>query len=358
LTTRHWQPGDESTIYYLLAVPPDTPPGRYMLRAVAYNVETGERLLPEGGGRADLSYTLAEIRLESNPEYVDPATLAIAQPTNVELLAGLHLIGVESIGDPVKHPGEQLQATALWQTSESLSQDVGLDLDLVGSDGDVIPLFHKAQPLIVDYPTTIWPVGSVYRTNYEVLLPATLSNNDYQLTLRLIDLETAESLAQEDLFPIIVEARPHVFDALPLANQSNVDFGDVVRLRGFEFDDNSPELLPGKEIQLKLQWQALREISESYKVFVHLTDAGGQIISQVDTLPQKGAVPTTSWVSGEIIEDELTMAIPIDNLPDSYRLVVGLYDEHTGERLRIGQSDALVLVEDGQVRQVSQIKGN
>lgn len=358
MTTRYWQPGDEATIYYLLPMPPDSPPGRYALRTVAYNAETGERLSPRSGGRTDLSYTLAEVRLEPNPEIVDPATLTIAQPMNMELFAGLHLIGIDIPDAPIQHPGELLQATVLWQTSQSLTRDIGLGLDLVGPDGDVVSLFEEPQPLIADYSTTMWPVGSVYRTNYKVLLPATLSSNDYQLTLRLVDLRAAELLAEQDLFPLIVEARPHVFDAPSLANQLNIDFGDAVRLRSFEFGEESPDLLSGEEIQLKLQWQALREISESYKVFLHLTDVNGQIVNQVDTLPQKGIVPTTSWVSGEIIEDELAMTTPPGNSPASYRLVVGLYNVNTGERLKVGQRDQLVLVENGQVRQVSRVKEN
>jgi hypothetical protein len=88
-------------------------------------------------------------------------------------------------------------------------------------------------------------------------------------------------------------------------------------------------------------------MSESYKMFIHLTDSGGHIISQLDLLPQAGTAPTRSWLPGEIIEEELTLTIPPETQPDAYRLVVGWYDEATGQRLPAGQDDHIVLIEQG-----------
>jgi hypothetical protein len=349
LTTRHWLPGDESTMYYLLPVPSDVPPGRYTLRAVAYNPETGERL-PPVNGRTELSFTLAEMPLWSNPVPIDPATLAIAQPIGEQVIDGLALVGAESSGKARQHPGDQWRITMLWQTTRALSQDVGLTLDLVRANGESTSLLEEIQPLVVNYPTSTWPAGSVYRINYPVLLPATVAGGDYMAVLRLHNLQTAEVLGEQSLLPVSIERREHIFEAPALANQANIDFGEVIRLRGFEFSGNSAALVSGQEMQLKLQWQALREMPESYKIFLHLTDAAGQIIDQVDTLPQQGAVPTTGWVSGEIVEDELTLVVSPEMPPDAYRLVAGLYNEVTGERLMTGQSDHIVLVEGTEIR--------
>ncbi len=345
LTTRYWQPGAESTIYYTVSIPPDAPPGRYTLRVVAYNVETGERLSPEEG-QADLSYPLAEVQVQPNPAPIDPTALTIAQPLKAQVAGGLHLVGVAGPAVTVLNPGDTLRLTALWQVTEPLLKDIGIMLGLAGSEGELVPLFEAPQPLITDYPATEWPVGAVYRTNYGNRLPARLTGNDYMLALRLFDLETGESLGGQLLFPITVQSRTHVFEASVLANGLDVDFGDTIRLRGFEFGQKTPE----GTLRLKLQWQALREMPESYKVFLHLTDAAGQIVAQVDTLPRQGEMPTTGWVSGEIIEDELILSPPPDMPIDSYQLLIGLYNEATGERLMTDQGDHWVLIENGEVR--------
>jgi hypothetical protein len=316
---------------------------------VAYEVETGTPL-PPAGSQVDLSLSLAEINVRPNPVPADPAALAISQPLDVQFSGGLGLLGADSSAAPTSRPGDRLRLTLWWQANESLSQDVGLMLALAVPDGEPVPLFAEPQPLIVDYPTTAWPVEHVYRANYRILLPATLTTNDYVLALRLFDLQTAEALAEQGLFPLSIEARTHIFEAPALANQLNIDFGDTIRLLGFELEGLSPEFLPGQEARLKLQWQALREMPESYKIFLHFTGASGQIISQVDSLPQQGAAPTTAWISGEIIEDELVLVIPPEMPSGAYRLVVGLYNEKTGERLPAGPNDHVVLIEGGEVR--------
>lgn len=349
LTTRHWSPGAESKLYYALPIPPDAPPGPYTVRVVAYNAETGIQL-PPVGGQTDLSFPLAEIGLTPGLVAVEPETLAIAQPLGAQFPGGLHLIGAESSALATSHPGDRLRVTLLWQARAPLSQNIGLMLALVGTDNEPVPLFKKSQPLIADYPTPAWPVGHSYRVNYEVLLPATLTTDDYLLALRLLDLETAESLAEQVLFPVPIEARAHIFETPPLANQFDVDFGEAIRLLGAEFGEEGAKLSPGQEVRLKLQWQALREISESYKIFLHLTDSVDQIVGQIDTLPRQGAAPTTGWVPGEIVEDELRLVVPSDILPGSYRMVVGLYNEKTGERLVVGQNDQVVLVEGIEIR--------
>ncbi len=341
-TSRHWPPGTGSTLYYTLSVPADAPPGSYTLRVVAYNTDTGVQL-PPAGGQADLSLTLATITLWPNPVAVDPATLAIARPLEAHFAGGLRLIGADSSAAPTNRPGDRLWVTLLWQATEPLSKKLGLVLALAVPAGQPMPLVEQAQPLIADYPTTTWPVGHVYRVYYPVLLPARLATADYQLALRLLDLDTAEPLGEQVLVSVSVEAREHVFEAPALANLRQVDFGQAIRLLSFEV-----EAVPPEQVDIKLQWQAGREMAESYKIFVHLVDATGQIISQVDTLPQQGTAPTTSWVPGEIIEDELRLAVPAEISAGVYRLVIGLYNEKTGQRLMAGPNDHVVLIESAE----------
>jgi 4-amino-4-deoxy-L-arabinose transferase-like glycosyltransferase len=348
-TTRHWQPGTETTAYYSLAVPADTPPGRYSLRAVAYDPDTGQRLLP-GISQADLSYSLAEVKILPNFAPVEPSTLPVGRAVDRQLAEGLRLVGVDSTISPVQHPGDRVQVSLWWQATEALSQDFGLALELQGSDKDSGVVLDDPQPLISDYATADWPAGAVYRTRHTVVLPARLNRGQYALALRLLDLETGAVTGEQHLAQILIETRDRVYQASPLANQLNADFEDVIRLRGFEFGPEVMKLNPGGEITLKLQWQALREMSESYKIFLHLTDGSGQIVGQLDVLPKLGAAPTSSWVPGEIIEDELRLDVPALVTGGSYRLAIGLYNEHTGERLLSGQSDQLVLLENGRFR--------
>jgi hypothetical protein len=79
-------------------------------------------------------------------------------------------------------------------------------------------------------------------------------------------------------------------------------------------------------------------------MFLHLIGPDGQIFSQMDSLPQQGLAPTTSWIEGEIIQDEVRLSLP-ETMPDSFKLVVGWYNINTGERLITGSADIVVLME-------------
>ena len=69
-----------------------------------------------------------------------------------------------------------------------------------------------------------------------------------------------------------------------------------------------------------------------YKIFVHLTGEGEptDILAQADVYPH---LPTTGWVQGEYLSDRVSLELPANLPPGRYSLLMGLYDEATGERL-------------------------
>jgi len=85
---------------------------------------------------------------------------------------------------------------------------------------------------------------------------------------------------------------------------------------------------------LVLYWQAQAPLETSYTVFAQLLGPAGNVRAQVDSVPQGGGYPTRWWLPGEVVVDALTLTLPPDAPGDaSYRLVVGLYDPATGDRL-------------------------
>jgi hypothetical protein len=103
-------------------------------------------------------------------------------------------------------------------------------------------------------------------------------------------------------------------------------------------DLSKVESRPGETVQLILHWQALREMTEDYTVFVHLTQADGQLVSQQDVQPLGGGKPTTSWTSGEMVDDPYELAIPVGASPGTYWLKVGMYSQSTMKRLPVVES--------------------
>lgn len=109
--------------------------------------------------------------------------------------------------------------------------------------------------------------------------------------------------------------------------------GDVGELLGYDLD---PTLVtPGETLKLTLFWQSLGPTEASYKVFTHLLNREGDIVAQHDAEPCSWSCPTTGWLSEGIIFDEHPLAIGSNVQPSEYTLVIGMYDEATGERMPV-----------------------
>ena len=84
---------------------------------------------------------------------------------------------------------------------------------------------------------------------------------------------------------------------------------------------------------MTLYWRAATTTDNLYTVFVRLEALDGQALTQIDSAPQGGGMPTASWATGQIIEDVYPLTIPPDTPPGAYRVVVGLYDPLDGTHL-------------------------
>jgi hypothetical protein len=82
-----------------------------------------------------------------------------------------------------------------------------------------------------------------------------------------------------------------------------------------------------------LFWEADKGAARPYTVFTQLLNEQNEIIAQQDNWPVNGQWPPTCWSGGETVADSYRLSLPPDLPPGQYRLVAGLYDAATGERL-------------------------
>ncbi len=97
-------------------------------------------------------------------------------------------------------------------------------------------------------------------------------------------------------------------------------------------------LQPGDTFYLTVHWQAVNPPQKSLKIFGHLVDGAGNIITQIDVLPQNGDRPTDGWLPGELIADRYTFTLPAD-APAPAQVWLGFYDGDTLARLPVAGDD-------------------
>jgi len=103
--------------------------------------------------------------------------------------------------------------------------------------------------------------------------------------------------------------------------------GDTFQFLGWQMGD----LTPGQPLTLLSFWRVRQAPAQNLKIFVHLLDESGQVVSQHDGLDAR--------MSGLRPGDELaqlhTLNLPPELPPGRYALQIGLYDADTLMRLPV-----------------------
>jgi hypothetical protein len=95
------------------------------------------------------------------------------------------------------------------------------------------------------------------------------------------------------------------------------------------------KLAPGKELNLALVWRSHAPITADYTVFAQLIGPDGKVWAQQDNYPQQNRLPTSRWLPEEAVVDRYTLSLPAGAPPGDYRLLAGMYDWRTGDRLTV-----------------------
>ncbi|MFN8460103.1 MAG: hypothetical protein U0401_36540, partial [Anaerolineae bacterium] len=183
-------------------------------------------------------------------------------------------------------------------------------------------------------PTFHWDTGRYVRDQHDLIIPADTPPLAYALRAGLLDPGR-----QDQLVPLagggdtaqltivnVTSGGPLPPLAQPLQASFNADHTPI-QLVGFEMGQVSDS-----ELTFTLAWQTDRPPATNYTVFSQLLDAGNKLVAGFDRPPLDGAYPTSTWLAGQTIID--SRHIPLTNVPPGeYRLVVGLYDSATQQRL-------------------------
>jgi len=183
------------------------------------------------------------------------------------------------------------------------------DYEAVALDGDVALLQRDAPPRpetaeVLEQAIARWEGGGKYAPVSERVLA-----------------DIAQS-AQRDTLP--QECTPF-----------NLHFGEQMELAGACVAPAELALSLERVINVSLYWRALEPVAQSYVLFIHLTDATGQVHAQRDTESGWGFYPTTTWPVGPLIEDIRSLPLPSDLPPGEYRVRVGWYSLPDVRRLTV-----------------------
>ncbi len=276
------------------------------------------------------------------PAYPRPTELlvqavpATARPVNLDYGGVARLLAYEISADRVT-PGDEVSVTLYWQALAPMNRDFSVYVQAFGWRQALDQ--EDSYPGGGAYPTRRWLPGEIIRDRYRLQIPAdVIGPGPAWLAVGLYDFATMERLPVTDAagepvtYPILGQLEiaagtgrwqpQHALDA---------DFGGLARVTGF--DVSAAEVNPGDDWELTLYWEALAHMDVDYTVFIHVEDAAGNIVAQTDLPPTGGLYPTSAWKPGHTLKVSYRVTIPEGTPAVEYRVIVGLYDPITGERV-------------------------
>jgi hypothetical protein len=119
----------------------------------------------------------------------------------------------------------------------------------------------------------------------------------------------------------------YAIPSAPLAEPTmilNRAFNGGIRLEGVGLDAAS--VRNGDVLGLTLFWKTTTPIPKRYKVFIHLLDSQGKLVTQRDSEPGNNSKLTSTWAVNTRVIDPHGLLIPISLSGGNYRVIAGLYD--------------------------------
>lgn len=335
-----WEIGAQETTYFLIPIPPATPPGIYTLKLAVYGADSLARLPVKNSSlpaETDNLLALADFKVTPAKKPVNIDLLELALPLKQQLLPDLTLVGFETLPGQTVRSGEQVGASLIWQAGETpLPLDLEMSLSAKAGEGEQEWLLSEPVGLAGGngYPTSRWRPGEYVRGWLTARIPPSFEPGLYKLRLRLSS--AGNPGAELLILPVgdfKVEGWTRIFDSPHPQIKIDADFSGYATLVGV--DAPLAQISPGDSLAARLYWRAEAEFAENLTAFVHLIGPDGLLYGQVDQIPGGGAFPTSGWLPGEYITDDYTIGLAPDAPPGDYLIEIGMYNPHTGQRLPV-----------------------
>jgi 4-amino-4-deoxy-L-arabinose transferase-like glycosyltransferase len=239
---------------------------------------------------------------------------------------------------PLIHtPGSILPITITWQSHRWMADPLVISLKLLDKDFNIGGEYVAG--LGDRYPNVLWVPTEIVKETYPVRLNPNAPPGLYQLELSLIHQDknlpggyqylpilNGDAESGTNLYPATIRLLDSAHGTPP-PNPFSAQLGDSIYLTGYDLT-----LLPATA-QLTLYWQNNNPVPTDYTVFTQLIGPDGQVWAQWDNPPQAGRYPTTAWAKYDTVVDRYTLTLREGAPAGEYRLLVGMYDPTTGERL-------------------------
>ncbi len=246
-------------------------------------------------------------------------------------------------------PYEAIAVTLVWRVLNATTNNYVVGVHLSGVDNTYFGGSNHF-PGNGNYATSLWRPGEVFRDKYRFYVEA--AKNTTLPTAGKIGVSVfCPTIQGEQYLPVTNQSKEYLGDtvySLPIRIGTSktistlpakliADFSEEVGLVKIE---GVPVHLDGlTESTLQYDFVALSDLSSDYSVYLQLLNDDNSVVYGVDLPVTNNYYPSSLWLKGERVEHRHDIDLSIIHLLPSghYRLVTGIYDVESGERLPLMQ---------------------
>jgi hypothetical protein len=269
---------------------------------------------------------------------------SLPTPTHAAFAGEVELLGYALDLSP-RRPGDTIYLTAYWQALRTMSRArVGVAYLL---DPAAKPWAQTDQTLGGPYPNVLWASGEVITEEYHLTMDPHTPPGLYTIQFGVYDYEGGAIRFLSATLPANSQPVDRLYlgqlrvtdpaESQPPSHPFAARLGDTIQLLGYDL--SAEHLTAGQPLHLALHWQASRQPPADYTVFTQLLGSDGQVWAQYDNQPQAGRYPTSAWSIQYKVVDRYELMLKDGAPPGDYRLLVGMYNLATGQRLAAVAAD-------------------
>ena len=213
--------------------------------------------------------------------------------------------------------------------------------------------FRWTQDDPTGFPPNSWWAGDLVIQSFELTMPADAPPGPYSLDLGFYEQGSGRRLAQVradgsvgpdalHLGPIAaVDGRRPAAEELSITERVDADFGERIRLIGYDIGDRILNL--EERVEVALTWEALAGGAGDVEIELSLTSEDGETLPLLRRRLVDGAYPLHEWPAGRVTRDRFWL-IHESHIPRAvYTLHLAVRDRATGEYLETAGGRAISL---------------
>ena len=282
-------------------------------------------------------------------EYAWVYDLRTAPPPSyfTDWAGAIRLVQTQILPAPTLRAGDDLVVRLRLYVIGTLETNLNVVVRLVDAGGNEV---GRSEGWPFGSPTSTWKPDEVYVDGHEFTLPPDLPPGYLRVEAAFYNADTqalvtptvaGTATPRPDFAPVGYLAVGQE-DAAPVPLEPAPMLGNFTRLVGAQVDNVDLAATPiqlvtraGATLPLLLAWQPLRPAPVDYTLLLHLVGPDGVPVAQWDRPPLQDIVGTTLWREGDTLLDVYDLTLPADLPPGEYRLITGLYDLATLQRLPV-----------------------